>query len=141
MKKLTQSLMLVAATTFLASATAYAGGQTLTNKAGMTLYTFDKDKDGVSVCYGPCAEKWPPFIAAADAKVKKGWGVTARKDGSKQWTFNNQPLYTWVGDTKAGDKNGDGVGGVWHVAEKMKAKSASKKGGYGKSYYSSSTDY
>jgi predicted lipoprotein with Yx(FWY)xxD motif len=139
-KKLIQSLLLLTATSALVAAPVYAGGKVLTNKSGMTLYTFDKDKNGTSVCYGPCAEKWPPFLAASDAKVKKGWGVITRKDGSKQWTFNNQPLYTWIGDTKAGDQNGDGVGGVWHVAKKSKSSSYSsgyKSSSYKSSYYSS----
>lgn len=102
------------------SSMAYAGGSApLTDKKGMTLYTFDKDNNGVSACYDGCAAKWPPFLAAEGAKAKKGWGLTERKDGSQQWTYNNQPLYTWVGDNKAGDTNGDGVGGVWHVAKKV----------------------
>ena len=38
----------------------------LTNSAGMTLYTFDKDAAGVgkSTCNGPCATNWPPLLAA-----------------------------------------------------------------------------
>jgi len=39
-----------------------------------------------------------------------------RKDGSKQWAKDGKPLYFWVGDTEPGETNGDGVGGVWHVA-------------------------
>ena len=115
----------------------YAGSNNiLTNKAGMTLYTFDKDKNGTSVCYDGCAAKWPPYIAAEGAKERKSWGLITRKDGSKQWTFKGQPLYTWVGDTKAGDTNGDGIGGVWHVAKKVK-----KSTGYSKSSYSNKYSY
>jgi len=89
----------------------------LTNKEGMTLYTFDKDAKSVSNCYDGCAVKWPPFMAKSNAAVKDGYGMTTRKDGSKQWTYDNKPLYTWVGDTQKGDTKGDGVGGVWHVAK------------------------
>jgi hypothetical protein len=32
---------------------------------GMTLYTFDKDAGGKSVCNGPCATNWPPLMAEA----------------------------------------------------------------------------
>ena len=97
--------ILLAALTLLTAMTASAAhhGDVITNKQGMSLYTFDKDKNGKSACYDGCAAKWPPYIA---------------KDGAQQWTYNNQPLYTWVGDTKAGDTTGDGVGGVWHTSEK-----------------------
>lgn len=97
-------------------------GKILTNNAGMTLYTFDKDSDNTSNCYGGCANNWPPFLASDSAEIKEGWSIITRTDGAKQWAFNNQPLYTWVGDTKKGDTTGDGVGGVWHIAEKNHAK-------------------
>jgi hypothetical protein len=32
-----------------------------------------------------------------------------------QWAFDGRPLYYFAGDAKAGDANGDGSGGVWHV--------------------------
>ena len=34
-------------------------------------------------------------------------------DGSPQWAYKGMPLYTYVKDVRTGDKNGDGVGGVW----------------------------
>ncbi len=106
-------------------------GMNLTDGNGMTLYTFDKDTEGKSVCYDACATKWRPFIAKEGAADKKGWGKTERKDGSQQWTYNGQPLYTWIGDKEAGDTTGDGVGGVWHIAKKGHGKKAKKKaGGY-----------
>lgn len=132
-KTFTRNILIAAGTALLVS-NAYAGN-ILTNKAGMTLYTFDKDKKSESVCYDACAQKWPPYLAAEGAKANKKWGITTRKDGSKQWTYKGQPLYTWVGDTQAGDANGDGVGGVWHVAKKSKGYKTSKSG-YGSSYSS-----
>ncbi len=138
MKNFIKIALIISAITCMSGYVFAGSGSILTDKSGMTLYTFDKDKAGESVCYGACAEKWPPFIAGEYAKAKKGWGIISRKDGSKQWTYNDQPLYTWVGDTKAGDTTGDGVKGVWHVAKKIKAKSAS----YSQSSYSSySSDY
>ena len=89
----------------------------LTDANGMTLYTFDNDKDGVSACYDACAENWPPLLAAADAKADAEYGLTDRKDGSKQWTYDGKPLYLWVKDTKPGEMTGDGVKGVWHVVK------------------------
>ncbi|MCB5160592.1 hypothetical protein [Marinomonas algarum] len=91
----------------------------LTDQAGMTLYTFDKDAGGQSNCYDGCAVKWPPYVAKAGDKLIEGLGVTERKDGTMQWTYKNEPLYTWVGDKKKGDATGDGKGnGTWHIAEK-----------------------
>lgn len=103
----------------LAANSALAGDATiLTDNQGMTLYTFDKDKKGESVCYDGCAAKWPPYTASEYAKGKWGFKVITRKDGTKQWAYKNKPLYTWVGDSAKGDTTGDGVGGVWHTAKK-----------------------
>lgn len=95
-----------------------AEGDILVNSKGMTLYTFDNDKDGVSACYDDCATNWPPLIADADAKAEGDWSLGERKDGAKQWAYKKMPLYLWVGDSKAGDMTGDGVGDVWHTAKK-----------------------
>ncbi|HZQ62122.1 MAG TPA: hypothetical protein VFC24_12275 [Casimicrobiaceae bacterium] len=89
----------------------------LTNSAGMTLYTFDKDSGGKSACNGACANLWPPLKAGADAKASGDWGTIAREDGSKQWTFKGKPVYVYSKDTKAGDKTGDNFGNVWHIAQ------------------------
>jgi len=99
------------------SSVAFAADNILMDKSGMTLYTFDKDSNGLSNCNDGCAAKWPPFIAGKGAKVKQGFGVINRDDGSQQWTYKNKPLYTWSGDKKPGDTKGDGLGGVWHVAK------------------------
>lgn len=92
-------------------------GKVFTDAKGMTLYTFDMDKDGVSSCYDACATNWPPMMADANAKAEGEFGLTERTDGSKQWTYDNMPLYTWIKDAKPGDVTGDGVKGVWHVAK------------------------
>lgn len=91
----------------------------ITNAAGMTLYTFDKDEagSGKSVCNGPCAANWPPLMAAADGKAAGDYTIITRDDGGKQWAYKGKPLYLWVKDTKPGDKTGDGVNNVWRVAK------------------------
>ena len=91
----------------------------LTNAAGMTLYTFDRDNagDGKSVCNGPCAGNWPPVMAAADAKPEGDYGIVTRDDGARQWAYKGKPLYLWVKDQKPGDKTGDGFNNVWRVAK------------------------
>jgi len=89
----------------------------LTNAAGMTLYTFDKDSGGKSACNGPCAANWPPLMAAADAKPSGDWTIVTRDDGGRQWAYKGKPVYSWVKDQKPGDKTGDGFNNVWHVAK------------------------
>ena len=113
----------------------------LTNHEGMTLYTFDKDKQGVSTCYGGCAAQWPPLLVREGDQIKQDWSMVERKDGNQQWAYKGQPLYTWAGDNQAGDTNGDGVGGVWHVAKKMKKAKKQYSYGYKKSYGYSDSDY
>lgn len=95
-----------------------AADGTLTNAAGMTLYTFDKDAagSGKSVCNGPCATNWPPLMAGADAKQSGDYSIATRDDGAKQWAFKGKPLYLWAKDKKPGDKTGDGFNSVWHTA-------------------------
>lgn len=90
----------------------------LVNDAGMTLYTFDRDVggSGKSVCNGPCAVNWPPLRATTDTPPNAAWQIVTRGDGSKQWAYKGKPLYTWLKDTKPGDRTGDGVNNAWRVA-------------------------
>ncbi|MBE7183997.1 MAG: hypothetical protein INR68_06285 [Methylobacterium mesophilicum] len=94
-----------------------AKGTVLTDAKGMTLYTFDKDKKGMSACYDDCAKKWPPLAAAEGAKEMGEFTLVKRKDGTMQWAHEGMPLYGWQNDKKPGDVTGDGVGGVWQVAK------------------------
>lgn len=113
----------------------------MTDNAGRTLYTFDKDAANKSNCYGGCAAAWPPFFAKDGAQAREGFSIIARDDGSKQWAMNGKPLYYFLADTKAGDIKGDGDGGVWHVirggGSRAQAQPAARQttGGYGGSSY------
>ncbi|GAB3483398.1 hypothetical protein GCM10027340_17760 [Marinomonas epiphytica] len=93
-------------------------GAVLADKEGMTLYTFDKDGEGVSNCYGKCATLWPPALASVGDENTQKYTKIQREDGSYQWAYNGQPLYTWIKDTERGDISGDGVKGVWHIVSK-----------------------
>ncbi len=116
--------LLIAATLGACSSNAYksaapamASGAVLTGSNGMTLYTFDKDAGGKSMCNGPCATNWPPLYAT-DSDVASGdYSIVTRDDGKKQWALKGKPLYFWVKDQKAGDKTGDNFNNVWHVAK------------------------
>ena len=94
-----------------------AAGKVFTDDKGMTLYTYDKDAKGKSNCNDQCANAWPPFAAAADAKADGKWTIIDRADGTKMWAYNDKPLYTFARDKKPGDATGDKAGGVWHVAK------------------------
>ena len=94
-----------------------AKGKTLVDAKGMTLYSFDKDMPGKSVCNGPCAQNWPAF-AAGTAAPTGDWTIVTRDDGGKQWAYKGRALYTFAKDTAAGEIKGDGfLNGAWHVAQ------------------------
>jgi predicted lipoprotein with Yx(FWY)xxD motif len=88
----------------------------LVDAHGMTVYTFDKDSagSGKSACTGQCAENWPP-VMAGDAAVAAPYSTVVRDDGSKQLAYKGKPLYTFVKDKKAGEREGDKKMNVWHV--------------------------
>ncbi|MEX5539667.1 COG4315 family predicted lipoprotein [Pseudomonas poae] len=87
----------------------------LVNHKGLTLYTFDKDADGKSACKDQCAINWPPLKAESTDTKAGDWTVVTRDDQTSQWAYKGKPVYTFKGDTKAGEKTGDGKGGVWHI--------------------------
>ena len=93
-----------------------AKGKVLTDSKGMTLYTFDKDPAGKSVCNGKCAENWPPLMATSQAQASGDFSLITRDDGKKQWAYKGKPLYLWVKDKKPGDTTGDKVNNVWAAA-------------------------
>jgi predicted lipoprotein with Yx(FWY)xxD motif len=99
--------------------TTIGGVTVLTNAAGKTLYWFAPDTSTKSACYGSCAQYWPPV----SGPVRAGPGVTgklgtiARTGGGTQETYNGHPLYTYIGDSKPGQANGNNLnlnGGLWH---------------------------
>jgi len=107
----------VSGSAFAQNAPAKKTGGMMTDNAGKTLYTFDKDAGGKSACNGPCAGNWPPLMAGSDAKASGDWSIITRDDGSKQWAYKGKPLYLWSKDQKPGDMTGDGFNGVWHVVK------------------------
>ncbi len=87
------------------------------NLDGRTLYIFDNDEPGSSSCNSTtCLESWPPLLAADDERPSSPFTIVERSDGLRQWALRDMPLYLNAGDSGEGDVNGDGVGGVWHVA-------------------------
>jgi predicted lipoprotein with Yx(FWY)xxD motif len=99
-------------------------GRVLVDARGRTLYLFEKDKGAMSSCYGACASVWPP-LTTGGGKALAGTGVTAanlaatkRSDGKTAITYAGHPLYTYAGDRKPGDEQGQGLdqfGAEWYV--------------------------
>ncbi len=94
-------------------------GKILVDASGRTLYVFDKDTSGTIACTDPCTGTWPPLTVtgAQPSPSMAGLGTVKRPEGTTQVTYKSRPLYRYSGDTKAGDTNGDGVGGIWHAAK------------------------
>jgi predicted lipoprotein with Yx(FWY)xxD motif len=99
-------------------------GETVQNEDGFVLYRFDDDKvkpEVVSNCNGDCAKVWPPAVINKGEKPKlKGVdadlvGTVAREDGTLQLTIDKWPVYTYIGDAKAGQWKGQNVGKKWFV--------------------------
>jgi predicted lipoprotein with Yx(FWY)xxD motif len=111
------ALTLLGACASLYAAPAKVADGVLVGPDGMTLYTFDKDTNGKSVCNGPCASNWPPFMAAEADQTSGDYSVITRDDGKKQWAMKGKPLYYWSKDSKPGDKTGDGFNKVWQAAK------------------------
>jgi predicted lipoprotein with Yx(FWY)xxD motif len=105
-------------------------GTFLVDGKGRTLYLFDKDDHGKSVCSRACAVNWPPYLTAkkptAGRGVKKALlGTTRRSDGKLQVTYNHHPLYRFKLDTRAGLAKGESIhafGGEWNVVSPRGAK-------------------
>ena len=98
-------------------------GMVLVDSKGFVLYDFHKDKGTTSACYGACAQGWPPLLTEGAPKPSNGaqaslLGTTERKDGTTQVTYNGHPLYTFAGDQKPGEANGNDTsafGAQWYA--------------------------
>jgi predicted lipoprotein with Yx(FWY)xxD motif len=118
-------------------------GVVLVNPAGRTLYVFMRDAGRHVTCTkaNGCQSFWPPLKSAG--KPKAGGVVKASllgldKDpgGGKVVTYNHWPLYTYAGDSAAGQAKGWNQnlnGGKWYVisasGKVVKHKTSSGGGG------------
>lgn len=91
----------------------------LTDTKGLTLYTLSGEKNGKFICTGSCLKSWPPLLVAAGTAPKGpvALGMIKRPEGKTQVTFKGAPVYTFSGDSKKGEANGEGLKdvGVWHA--------------------------
>ncbi len=98
-------------------------GTILADARGRTLYLFEKDKRGLSLCTGSCATYWPPVLTKGAPLASGGvktplLGTVKRSDGGLQVTYAGHPLYTFKFDTSRGQAKGEGTnffGGEWYA--------------------------
>lgn len=70
---------------------------------GRTLFTYERDEPGISRCEGECAIEFPPLVAPPGVNAAGDWSLLSRKDGTKQWVYQSQPLYTWSAEQVPGE--------------------------------------
>ena len=98
-------------------------GTFLVDGNGRTLYLWDADHGAKSTCSGACAQARPPLTTTATPKASGAvkaslLGTTKRPDGTSEVTYAGHPLYTFAGDTQAGQTTGqgsNGFGAPWWV--------------------------
>lgn len=95
-------------------------GSHIVDEAGISLYLFNQDKDGISSCEGECSEAWPPLLIAGQVAFSKGvdlglFGTTERADGIQQLTYGGWPLYRFAQDQQAGDALGQSQNDTWFL--------------------------
>ena len=91
----------------------------LTNTKGLTLYTLSGETGGKFICTGACLKAWPPLLVAAGTKPTGPVKLCTikRPEGKTQVTYKGMPVYTFSGDGKKGEANGEGLRdvSVWHA--------------------------
>lgn len=101
------------------------GRTVLTTTKGRTLYSLSVETHGKFICTGACLASWKPLIVPKGVKPKGPvkLGTVKRPDGKTQVTFKGRPLYSFNGDVKRGEANGEGLKdvGTWHAAKVAKA--------------------
>jgi predicted lipoprotein with Yx(FWY)xxD motif len=95
-------------------------GSMLFDADEQAIYIFEKDRKDESVCYGECAEAWPPVFTDGEPRAEDGvdaslLGTIERRDGRRQVTYAGKPLYFYA-DEGPGEVRCHNVnlnGGLW----------------------------
>ena len=97
-------------------------GPILFDSKKQAIYIFENDSEGKTVCYGECAEAWPPVFTDGEPKAGEGvkqslLGTVKRRDGKLQVTYAGKPLYFYAheGPGEVRCHNVDLNGGLWWV--------------------------
>jgi predicted lipoprotein with Yx(FWY)xxD motif len=97
-------------------------GSMLFNSAKQAIYVFENDRPNETVCYGECAEAWPPVYTEGPPKAGRDvdeslLGAIERRDGRMQVTYAGKPLYFYAHESPGEVRchNVDLNGGLWWV--------------------------
>jgi predicted lipoprotein with Yx(FWY)xxD motif len=124
-------------------------GSVLVDARGRTLYLFEKDHNGQSMCNTACVAYWPPLVSHNAPRA--GTGVTQSlltlgraHNGVRQVLYSGHPLYTFVGDKSAGQTAGEGLnnfGAEWYALAASGRKVEPSKSSDGSSNNAGSSGY
>ena len=97
-------------------------GSMLFDSSKRAIYVFENDRNGGTVCYGTCAEAWPPVLTDGEPRPGKRvkaslLGTVKRRDGRVQVTYAGKPLYFYAheGPREVKCQNVSEFGGLWLV--------------------------
>ena len=97
-------------------------GRMLFDSKKQAIYIFENDSEGRTVCYGECADAWPPVFTGGAPRAGEGveqslLGTVRRRDGRLQVTYAGKPLYFYAheGPGEVRCHNVDLNGGLWWV--------------------------
>ncbi|HET7588958.1 MAG TPA: hypothetical protein VFK14_02060 [Solirubrobacterales bacterium] len=97
------------------------GHTILTTTRGRTLYSLSVEKHGKFTCTGGCLSTWRPLTVPAGTKPTGPVRLRTikRPEGRTQVTYKGLPLYSFMGDRRPGETNGEGLKdvGTWHAAK------------------------
>jgi predicted lipoprotein with Yx(FWY)xxD motif len=96
-----------------------AGGQAFVDPKQRTIYAFSGDiKDDKIKCAvgATCQYHFLPLLAPQLAVKLGDFTAISRPDGTRQWAYQGEPLYTYDGDAEHGEAKGRVVDPRFHVA-------------------------
>jgi predicted lipoprotein with Yx(FWY)xxD motif len=93
-------------------------GLVMVNAQGLTLYAESRSRGrrdgygqakavGTKGCVDECLKEWKPLLAGPRDVASGFWDIYDRPDGSRQWAYQGSALYTYAGDKRLGDFEGD----------------------------------
>ena len=97
-------------------------GRILLDSRERAVYVFERDPNRRTVCYGSCAEAWPPVLTKGTPRARGGaksslLGSIRRRGGRRQVTYAGKPLYYYAHEAPGEVRchNVDLNGGYWWV--------------------------
>ena len=93
-------------------------GRVVVDAQGRTVYVLTADSMNHATCDASCQHYWPPTAPGRTSGVTAKVASTQLPGGGTTDTVGGLPVYTYSGDQRAGDANGEGVnefGGVWYA--------------------------